>query len=706
LAALNGGPSTNTLDPTTWKYYLNISGQYHPRDKQMTIVSIDTRETIVFSPANLLIHTATARQYAFGTRQYTDLVSRYPDQEMLILGILYPVDINTAIAAPDGKILGFPSGLVEANEYSLINKLQNWINGFKQRCIVKAFTLTDTLYTATMLGIMYTKLVEAIIAYRLEACKTNEAHSFHVRQYLSSHGIADDSLDLLTIKQALWFYRNINYLERNAGKREIFDWLVEHIMSERQLPIAEFTMHHDLTDQPDNIYPTVTFRKKPINLGYSPDLSDNLTLEEMLTKEDPLARDNLRFKEDLAVGALESLENSLSNTVMTKVLESSVIDYTDSSPYTLPDILIDHWIFLASSDTYTAYINVTNPKNGEQIPLTVKEAFVLYWYAYCKTIGLTLLTIPPIFAKRVQRIIDRDVLLADMVSIVDPKLVPRSVAVQALSMQPVISQIYSTDAFYNLCVDICAAAQMQRSLIAYQEHYVARGMVHGMVSRIYSDNVCYMDGPGKTYDIWFETRNLTLTDLTDANWQTLSDTILGQATGADLHKTTTLKQLQTAMVNMLSQLASYSVQIIPTINNSAIHKTDWPVVRVGNMGLSTTELEFIPLEVGVLDVGLSTKQKAAIALAGGKALGVDGVKQKSSIKLRFNVKPTSGKHRLHMLEYMPLNPIFPREGTAPTGLPLNGLITTTVLSGLNWVPNNDPSLANLLPINTLDGLNY
>lgn len=567
--------------PETWKYYRNLAGEYHVTDTLMQVVSMDTLEEIVFSKDNLSIHRATARGYAYGTRQYRELVAAYPEQEMLILGILYPVDIATAVAAADGAILGYPPGLVEDNEYNLIPKLQEWIYGYKIRWSNRQYAISDDLYAATSLGILYLNLVPTILNLRLEACKTNEAHSFHVRQYLSSHGILDQHIDFLTTKQALFLYRNIAYIERNAGKRETFDWLVEHIMTERGLPLAEYVMRHDLSQQPTQIYPSLKFRRNPLNLEYSAGVQEAITLPEMLDKQDALARDNALYKADYLPIVKSAMENARANVALTKVLESSLIDYSNSSPYNLDDILIHHWLYLAYTGHYTAFVNIANPKTGELLAFSAKDAFIFLWYAYCKTTGLTLTTIPRMVAQRVQRVAPAAT-VDDIWSMVDAKLIPKQLATQMLALQPKIGPIVSTEKFYDTCVAIYEAAQVQRRLVVSQEHRLGRGMAHNMMSRIYADCIVSLAEEDLTYTEWFAERNFNVAALSLEELGLMYKDILAEATGAVLHPVSSLKALQRAMVGLLTQLSSYSIQVVGEINDSNLKRTDMPIIRIGD----------------------------------------------------------------------------------------------------------------------------
>jgi hypothetical protein len=577
-----GAAALDEGDLTSWKYYKNLAGEYHPTDINMTVVSMDTLEEITFSRQNLLIHRSTARHYQWGTRQYKELVSKYPTQERLILGILYPVDKAAAIAARDGQILGYPPGLVEENEYSLVPKLQTFIDRWRGRWFISGFTVSDELYAATALGVMYLMLVPAIITLRLEACKTNEAHSFHIRQYLGSHGFLDKYVDAMTRSQALFFYRNIAYIERNAGKREVFDWLVEHIMTERRFPIAEYTMRHDLTHQPEEVYPTLSFRRRQLNLDYAAYVTGTVSLPEVLFKERELARDNRVYEEDYEPTIRTRMENSRSNVVLTKLLESSLVDYSNSNPHTLTEVLMNEWLNQAGAGTYAAYVTINNPRTAELIALTAKEAFIFAWYAFCKSIGITLLTIPQVVASHVQR--NPMATVDDLLSLVDTSLVSRELAQKALSMQPEIGSVVSTDAFYDLCYEIYQAGQFQRGLIAYQQHHRRRAMVQAMCERIYSDNVVTLAPEGTTYASWFAQHNLKIEEISPSELALLYYGVVQDVTGLALHQTTSLKDLQRAMVQMLGQLSSYSIQITSEINDADIKRTDWTVVRVGDVG--------------------------------------------------------------------------------------------------------------------------
>lgn len=580
---LNQDVGVDDGDPLTWKYYMNVAGEYHPTDVLMTVISIDTLEEITFSKENLEVHRATAREYKYGTRYYKELVARYPEQEDLILGILYPCDKQAAIDAEDGCILSYPTELIEINEYSLKAKLQDFIYGFKQRWVNPAYGLSDDLYPAYMEAILRMCFLQALISFRLDMCLTNEAHSFHVRQFLASHGYLDSYMDTLTTEQSLWLYKNIRYIQRNAGKQDTFHWLVDNIMTKRQLPLAEYTMRHNLSEQPADFYPTPMFRRMPVNLGYNEDAQDTISLTQMLDKEQPLAPGNIAWQADYGLQIKSAMENSLSNVVTTKALESNMFDRTDATPFTMTDILMNYWLYFASKDLYVTVISITNPKTGERMPMTAKEAYIAMFYSYCRAMGidLTFEAIPELIAKRVPRIPRPSI--DDLLSVVDRNYVDVDTAKLAISWNPIVTQMISTEAFYNFCGDSFDAAQLQRKLMGWQQHHKARGHVHGMISRIYCDKVCKLDSDALNYDQWFSLRNFKLVELSDSDHALLYLDIVRNSTGLNLSTTKALKDLQLSMTQLMGQLSSYSIQFMSTINTEAIKVFDWPVIRLGDV---------------------------------------------------------------------------------------------------------------------------
>jgi hypothetical protein len=579
LVELHGPIVLDSYDPTTWKYYMNLAGEYHPTNQVMTVVSMDTQEIIVFSKENLLIHRATARGYIYGTRQYAELVAAYPEQEKLILGILYPVDKALAIDAPDGAILGYPPGLVEQNEYNFITKLQTWIDGFIARWVVKGFTLTDPLYTVTWMSILYVNLIMAIWSIRLAACKTNEAHSFHVKKYLVSHGLDENYVDYLTLEQSLWLYRNIEYLRNNVGKQENFDRLVANLMNKRNLPIADYTMRHNVSVIPDAIYPELMFRKKTLNYPDTALVPTLLTLEQLLDKQDQFARSNKVVKDTVMPKIQEAMENSPSNVLMTKFLESTVVDYGDATPYTMIDVLMGHWVYLASRDLYAAFITVTNPRTEEEFSVSVKDAFALTCYAFAKANGFTPEMVPAPFAERVQRLPTPSI--DDLLSVVDTAMVTRAEAMQMLHKQPVIQRLISTEAFYTVCTEIYQAEQLQRGMMAYEEHPVKRAMLQNMAARIYSDVRCPLVPAETSYTTWLAQRNIDLSNFTESDYSSMYQAIIQDATGLSLHAKVPIKVIQRAMVGLLRGLSSYSIQINAEVNSGDLIVLDTPAIRFG-----------------------------------------------------------------------------------------------------------------------------
>lgn len=170
-----------------------------------------------------------------------------------------------------------------------------------------------------------------------------------------------------------------------------------------------------------------------------------------------------------------------------------------------------------------------------------------------------------------------------VLSVADHTRISRELAEQVVSGLPIIESIVTPDEFYDTCKQIHESMLTQSSLIANQQHATTRGMLHGVTARAYSDRVCDVEIADTNYEEWFTERGIDIGSIDTDDLEIIYKDIVGKATGLDLNKETTLKELQTAMLKMLGQLSSYSVQLVGEINESGIIRTNHTAVRIGDM---------------------------------------------------------------------------------------------------------------------------
>lgn len=579
----------------TWKYYKNICGEYFDSDKEMVVTSVDSLTEIVFSKQNLEYHRATKKAYAFGTTYYKELVDRYPDQEQLIRGILYPVDMEFALSAYDGQILTYPASLVEATEPSMIPQLQDWINGFLRRWHNVQYQNTDNLYLTSMLGVMYAMLPGAIENIRLNACHTHEVHSYHVQQYLASHSKLDRYLPYMTRKQAMFFYHNLPFIESNNGREEIFNLLLRRVFTDRNLPMGHFSLLHSTEHMPEeSLVPLVVFEKTPLNTEKNIDNKDQYSLNDILDIQDEINPANRAYRDDEQAKIVKASTFTLNPNVPTKLLQSTVIDYTDSEKYRMADVVLQHWLWLAHKGLYQAFISFVVPATGIRLSLSAADAFTFYAYAFCKGMGLTLDKLPMVVCSRVERLPTGTV--ASMREVCEKRYVSDEWLATTRALMPAVPPMISLESFGAHCTEVFEAANEQYALTAVEEKMTARGQKEAAICRLWGDEQFQLgDYPGQYYADWFAARNLVVKDLTESQLLEVSNVILKEATGANLASTITLKDIQRAMANMFLDLSSYSIQIGLNINTGPVLHAGFPSIRPDNPDISSKKFLYYPI---------------------------------------------------------------------------------------------------------------
>ena len=593
LDAVYGADKIDYTKPHTWKYYLNLAGIYHYTDSMMKVVSTDTHEVIDFTKENLKEHIATANSYRFGTRRYYNLVNEYPNQELLILGILYPVDLDKAVESDNYTILGYPNELVEEFEYSFIEKLQCYVSGYFERWFNPQYCIVDDFYLHAFLAVFYLNLIPTIQNIRYEAVKTNEAHSFHIKQYLASHGYLDVYYKYLTRKQVLFLYRNINYIERYAGRKSTFTLLVENLLTNRRLPIGEYYMKQITDKMPDELLPYSRFDKNNINRILPAALDLNVTTSEMLKKEEPEAIGNSLYREDNILEIDDANTWGPSNVELTKVLESSVIDSSEMTAYTLEHILINNWANLANTNKYIAYSEIEFVLLEENLVLSAKDSFILFMYCIHKGYQIPITHILPFIACRVQRV--PMVSKSELMNLIYKSSIDTKLIDFIYPLQPKITKIISIKAFFDTCKKIHTCMNIQNKLTFLQENNYNRGLMQITMSRFYSDNPCYFYGRDTPvlYTDWLRERSINLDSFTPENYRSLAETILGTATGLTEYGDISIRRIQAAMIAIMRQLSSYSIQFVAQVGYEKTLQLDSPMVRLAEKKSKSKSLLYI-----------------------------------------------------------------------------------------------------------------
>lgn len=575
LLRLKGFDVSN--DEYTWRYYLNLSGEYHESDEKMYVTSMDTHELIPFDKETLAIHRGTKRAYAYGSTYYDDICANYPGQTVLINGILNPIDIAEAVNAKDHTILHYKKSFVEHQEYSLIPHIQKWIHEYWLRWFNEDYTLLEPWYYAINLGSFYPKLVSEILTYRETLVKTNQVHSFHMRQYLLSWSPIGEYFDYMTLEQKLWFYRNIKYINRNIGQSETFYTLVQKVLTDRGFGLSGHRLSHDYRNLYDKLDPEVFVDRVNLNDILPADGATRLTLSNMIDNELDLARDNYIYRDEAEDNIRRDMVHYLSSDMVTRDLESNVIDRKDSEPYDLTTILLNHWVYLSANDHYRTVIQFVSPNTGDTYRLNAKDAFIFYLYSYNAEMGMKLDYIPKVFVDKVVRVpkVTRDELL----SVFDTTKAPASYIDWILDTTIEPSTFVSVDAFREYCVEVQNMMVLHREARHLQQDYVAEGEVHAAINRIYVGQCVELIEGKVSYDDWLYDKGIDVEDMSRVDFMMMNKSILDSITGEDIGVTVEMSQIHKAMINIMSVLNGYTLQFISTINNSPIKVVEGSVPK-------------------------------------------------------------------------------------------------------------------------------
>ena len=615
------GYSVDYDNPSSWKYYQNMAGVYHVSDMEaislindngspyMQIkIASDTGAIDVDFTESLLNpltgNISIANEYQYDSYLYKELLNRYPDYEELILGILNPVPLSISVNAADGDILycgGYkrnvvsdPLGdrhffskitadglndkrLIEDNEVEIIHDIEYFIKNYLSRWHNPDYERHHNLYTAVMTGIIASHIPSVIFNARLKRIHTSETHSFLMREYFQSKGELAKYTEVLPLKQQLYIYRNLRYLTRNIGKQEAFNAIVENIATPLRVPLAGYTLRHNLTRVPEEILPTPVIRREIINFKQSGTGREAVDIHNLLKREIPLAKDNGYNIDNVELAIEQKVQYSQNNRLPTKVVDSQMLDLSDSGVFTFARVIYDLWVYGVFTDRYKGIIYITNPSTGDRISLTPRNALILAIYCYHK--GYTGEEITNIPAMSVS-MIPRSNLTQHFVNF---PLLPSNAALLNSINSPFIDAAFctvmkgasyevpvmnSTDQFYREAIKIHSEIKRRYTLCVKQLDAKARARTEYGMSTLYWLNMPVVIST-QSYSQWFSQTGISVSTLSNDTYINIATEIIRQISGNRPNNSQLVREIQQAVIGLLKNFSSYTTQFISTINNAS-----------------------------------------------------------------------------------------------------------------------------------------
>lgn len=229
---------------------------YRRLDEMIYIQSLDTQQQVPFTKETLAKHPKTASLYRIPNSYYTKLCESYPQYSDLIKSIVYPIQeevwcprhqrMETFETADNFTIFGYDEDMFQENERtSIYTAIKTTLEMVRVRWDVKEFDYED-MFPIVHQGILWHLLYLAIFGQRILNIRTSKVHEFHIWSYLNSKGVGDYR-DVLTLNQALFLYRNINYLLKNKGTQKNFSILIGSLLKPMNVALYSKSIVQNVT---------------------------------------------------------------------------------------------------------------------------------------------------------------------------------------------------------------------------------------------------------------------------------------------------------------------------------------------------------------------------------------------------------------------------------------------------------------------------
>jgi len=597
---LAAGGDELSINPADWKYYRNIAGLPYVgttgylNDPNIQVYSLDTNELINFLPDIIIQHPITLTDLLTYGTSYNNLITQYPNQDMLIRGVLSPVDIQTAIDADNYILLDYDPSFIGAGETRLISDIQKWITNYTTRWDVVAYAVTDNLYTAAFLGILYQNLIPVIINIRLNNCKTPQVHEFHLWNYLSNYFDLGSYKNVIPYEQAYFLYRNIEYIVANAGLSSTLDFLNDNFAFPFGLQLYKYDIRQDIgqslktLDNKDykNLGNEVKVNRYPYNTPTQvTDTTKFFTIPDLVDKLESQASLNPQNIDIDVLKLEEALLHTPSTDIPTNVIEGSIIQNTTIALVSRVSEQIHNWLYLASTNQNKIRYKYILKLPSEGIPditLSAADAAVFLMYAASAYTGNKLIDIPTPVVRDIMvhpQLTDQEILAIIESRFVSGSILNTNPLVTWNRFQDLLSaQTYPHDMItldqFNIYIDQIVSNKVQHRLLpTLEQNPIGRSELQSLVNLFYQNIPCSFVEE-TTYTDFFHRLEVDVSYFSDTTFISIATTLAKVFIGISPN-TSTLQSPYIEMMGILRTLCSYMVQFVNGAPTNDIEPIPW-----------------------------------------------------------------------------------------------------------------------------------
>lgn len=586
------------VDKRKWRYYQHLAGIRFETDKSLMITSLDTEEEIELTIANLARHKKTSNVYRYNPDYIIGLLKQYPEMNVYIRGVFWPIPFDVSLAAEDCTVLYYDADLVEPQELSIIYDLQECIRQFHARYMADGYKIYNDLYVMTFYGVLYAFIPGMIETLRNKRVHTAEVHSFHVEEFLASHQKLNEFMPYMTTAQRFAIYRNIRYWERHSGKEDVLEWLIDVFLTGWNMPVVAYRLGQLIHDpEAGELTPKPVAYREALNFNEDIGGRDLMltTTQEVINREYGLAYDNANYADQ----AQKDLDDRLSLTQYpsqaTKLLEITAVDPESIERDQLDYTLFNELLHMACLGRYNIYHDIINPTNGDTLRMSTKELIAMFLYAaYAGYSGITLNTIPTLNCHEVllKRWVTFDSLEAFLPESWPERWTP-TINYFMDTHDELYNNLLNSDDFYSLAARILANKRRRWKYINNRRTDSDRQSGLQLFNYYYRDYKCDLKLPYYDYDEFFKKFGMEYTVISQESWADIAVDAFNILTAFDTNSSVTQSEIQRMMVRLMTMLSSYTIHFATQMASDAVLVTDPIMVQPDTMLTSAGISEII-----------------------------------------------------------------------------------------------------------------